>query len=171
MRARIVGAVFAALAATSAMADWMSMEDDKAFGGKVQQALGFGDEAALGVRCEDGELQVTVATAENWKDELATMNLLKPAIVLSFDGAAVVTYPATLTESGVHKVIAVMEDDDGSTVRKVAEQIAATKKRVDVAVEFGGSRFYPSKVTAKGAKRHVERVLKACEKKDEAQNK
>lgn len=144
------------------MADWVSMEDDKAFGGQVQQALGFGDEAALGVRCEDGDLQVSVATAEDWEKEMVAMNLLQPAIVLSFDRAEPVSYPATLMESGLHKVIAIMQDDDDGSVRKVAQQIADAKKRVDVAVEFGGKRFYPSKVAVKGAKRHVERVLKAC---------
>jgi hypothetical protein len=147
------------LAASSAYAEWIYKKEDKAFGETEATAMAIGGSSIVFISCDSEGLKMSLATPEDWTAGGASLNLLSPKIIISVDGAKPAHFETTLEENGLHKVIAVTDDED--VVREAASQIAAARKRIDIGVEFAGKKFHTSRLSAIGAKK-IKAVLDLC---------
>lgn len=157
------------LSRTAEAGDWIYKKEEKAFGAIDATAMAVGDESVAFVRCDDGELGVSLATPEDWKDSSAGMNALSPQIIMAVDGSEPFKYAATLGENGMHKFLASIEDE--ALAKEAVQKMIAAKKKIEIGIEIGGKRFYASKLSAAGASKKLQSVLDTCASKEEAEAK
>lgn len=162
-RALLALSIFCFVSVSSANAEWIYKKDDKAFGETEAIALAMGESSIAFISCNSEGLKMSLATPEDYSDGGASLNLLSPKIIISVDGAKPMRFETSLEENGLHKVVAVTDDED--VAREAAGQIAAARKRIDIGVELAGKKFHTSKLSAVGAKK-IKTVLDLCAPKD-----
>lgn len=144
---------------SSANAEWIYKKEDKTFGETEAIAMAMGASSIAFISCNSEGLKLSLATPEDYADGGASVNLLSPKIIISVDGAKPVRFEKSLEENGLHKIVAVTDDED--VAREAATQIAAARKRIDIGVELAGKKFHTSKLSVVGAKR-IKSVLDLC---------
>jgi hypothetical protein len=151
------------LTISSANAEWIYKKENKAFGETQAIAMAVGDSSVAFVSCDGDGLKISVATPEDWSDSTSSLNLLSPKIIIAIDGQKPASFDTTLNENGLHKIVAITDEED--VVREAASQISTARKRVDIGVELAGKKFYASRLSAVGAKK-IKNVLATCAKKE-----
>ncbi|ADJ24633.1 hypothetical protein Hden_2837 [Hyphomicrobium denitrificans ATCC 51888] len=143
--------VFCFASVSSADAEWIYKKEEKAFGETEAIAMAMGESSIVFISCSSEGLKLSLATPEDYSSGGSTLNLLSPKIIVSVDGAKPVRFETSLEENGLHKVVAVTDDED--IAREAATQIAAARKRIDIGVELAGKKFHTSKLSAVGVKK------------------
>lgn len=151
--------VFCFASVSSADAEWIYKKEEKAFGETEAIAMAMGESSIVFISCNSEGLKLSLAKPEDYSSGGSALNLLSPKIIVSVDGAKPVRFETSLEENGLHKVVAVTDDED--VAREAATQIAAARKRIDIGVELAGKKFHTSKLSAIGAKK-IKAVLDLC---------
>lgn len=157
----LIALALAALLPHYAYAGWLFTKSEKPFGGSTTIAMATGTGAAIMIACDDGELKLSVPSAEDWSDSLTMAALAEPKILLAIDGAEPMSLEANIAQNGVGKVLA-QSDVEEAELRDVIAKIIAGKKNLDFAVELNGEKFYPSRTSVVGSGKHLKKVLAAC---------
>lgn len=163
MRILIAAALALAAMAGPAGAQWIAQRDDDPFaGGKTALAMAMnGSGYVFGFRCTSaGELAVIYATGEAaTADTIKAFAVIKPQIMLIVDDGSrkAIDAEADLVDGKVR----LFSTADG--VDAWAREVAASKRRVAVAIDFLGKVWHSTQFGVAGSGRAIRQMADACD--------
>lgn len=157
--------VLLAFSAPAMAADWLHGGIRDEFDGKHRYfAISSATEPNLGFVCEfeTGRIKLLFKTNERSTRDLSKrMPILFNRIVLIVDDDPVRSYPGTVDEIE-HKIVAQSYDD---TVIALANTISNAQRRVLVAVDMAGEKYFRQEFPVSGSGRAIATLLQTCPKK------
>ncbi len=150
--------VLSAIFTTSASAQWLYQEEKKsAFSDEiVHLLLTVKQGKALGVRCENGEIEIMLILNEKI-EQIDTVNSLDPKLLIRIDGNRMHELSATAQNTTAKFVLYANADT------ALVEEIRDAKKRVAIVLDLAGNQFVETSYSVRGSTKAAKTLLRKCQ--------